>query len=186
MVAFCQHLGIDQNALCSKWNSAWARPGSWSSPMATPKPIRVAQLPIGPPTSNSEARKRHFGRAPGANKTWGHFVSTLCEDIFEELKAEFEPLTKLTRRSRRMMQRSRLRKKKDGRGHRHLDEGTMWSARSWRTLMRAEGEVFDKEFYVQFGKCFELGIHEDSTNRVKIAEHLRYHTPEVVIVRWCA
>merc|ERR1712224_1015476 len=33
-----------------------------------------------------------------------------------------------------------------------------------------------KKFYEQFGKCLKLGIHEDSTNRQKIAELLRYHT----------
>merc|ERR1712166_1456717 len=27
-----------------------------------------------------------------------------------------------------------------------------------------------KKFYEQFGKCLKLGVHEDSTNRVKIAE----------------
>eukprot|EP01017_Pseudomicrothorax_dubius_P001923 TRINITY_DN0_c712_g1_i9.p1 TRINITY_DN0_c712_g1~~TRINITY_DN0_c712_g1_i9.p1 ORF type:complete len:568 (-),score=255.80 TRINITY_DN0_c712_g1_i9:87-1790(-) len=33
-----------------------------------------------------------------------------------------------------------------------------------------------KKFYEQFGKNLKLGIHEDSTNRAKIAEFLRYHT----------
>merc|ERR1712139_764983 len=33
-----------------------------------------------------------------------------------------------------------------------------------------------KKFYEQFGKCLKLGIHEDSTNRTKVAELLRYHT----------
>merc|ERR1711982_175082 len=33
-----------------------------------------------------------------------------------------------------------------------------------------------KKFYEQFGKCMKLGIHEDSTNRTKIAELMRYHT----------
>ena len=34
----------------------------------------------------------------------------------------------------------------------------------------------DKKFYEQFGKCLKLGIHEDSTNRAKIAELLRFNT----------
>merc|ERR1719468_1278799 len=33
-----------------------------------------------------------------------------------------------------------------------------------------------KKFYEQFGKCLKLGVHEDSTNRTKIAELLRFHT----------
>jgi len=33
-----------------------------------------------------------------------------------------------------------------------------------------------KKFYEQFGKNLKLGIHEDSTNRKKIADLLRYHT----------
>merc|ERR1719183_2413464 len=33
-----------------------------------------------------------------------------------------------------------------------------------------------KKFYEQFGKCLKLGVHEDSTNRTKIAELMRYHS----------
>merc|ERR1719217_1675033 len=33
-----------------------------------------------------------------------------------------------------------------------------------------------KKFYEQFGKNLKLGIHEDSTNRTKVAELMRYHT----------
>ncbi|CAK0869261.1 unnamed protein product, partial [Prorocentrum cordatum] len=33
-----------------------------------------------------------------------------------------------------------------------------------------------KKFHEQFGKCLKLGVHEDSTNRTKVAELMRYHT----------
>merc|ERR1712238_18168 len=33
-----------------------------------------------------------------------------------------------------------------------------------------------KKFYEQFGKNLKLGIHEDSTNRTKVAELMRYHS----------
>jgi len=33
-----------------------------------------------------------------------------------------------------------------------------------------------KKFYEQFGKNLKLGVHEDSTNRTKISELLRFHT----------
>merc|ERR1711916_134186 len=32
------------------------------------------------------------------------------------------------------------------------------------------------KFYEQFGKCLKLGVHEDSTNRTKVAELLRFNT----------
>jgi molecular chaperone HtpG len=35
-----------------------------------------------------------------------------------------------------------------------------------------------KKFYEQFGKNLKLGIHEDSTNRKKLSEYLRYHSSQ--------
>jgi molecular chaperone HtpG len=40
----------------------------------------------------------------------------------------------------------------------------------------AENDEDYKKFYEQFSKNLKLGIHEDSNNRNKIAELLRYHT----------
>jgi len=40
----------------------------------------------------------------------------------------------------------------------------------------AEDKDNYKKFYEQFGKNLKLGIHEDSTNRKKLAEFLRYHS----------
>ena len=40
----------------------------------------------------------------------------------------------------------------------------------------AENDEDYKKFYEQFSKNLKLGIHEDSTNRTKIAELLRFHT----------
>jgi len=39
-----------------------------------------------------------------------------------------------------------------------------------------EDKDMGKKFYEQFSKNMKLGIHEDSTNRKKISELLRYHT----------
>merc|ERR1712150_308769 len=53
-----------------------------------------------------------------------------------------------------------------------------------KNLVKKCMELFDdivedkdnyKKFYEQFGKNLKLGIHEDSTNRKKIAGHLRYN-----------
>jgi len=40
----------------------------------------------------------------------------------------------------------------------------------------AEDKENMKKFYEQFGKNLKLGIHEDSQNRKKLSEYLRYHT----------
>ncbi|KAI0984219.1 hypothetical protein GJ496_003653 [Pomphorhynchus laevis] len=40
----------------------------------------------------------------------------------------------------------------------------------------ADGKENYNKFYSQFGRNIKLGIHEDSTNRKKLSEFLRYHT----------
>lgn len=40
----------------------------------------------------------------------------------------------------------------------------------------AENAEDYKKFYEQFGKNLKLGIHEDNTNRNKLADFLRWHT----------
>ena len=42
----------------------------------------------------------------------------------------------------------------------------------------AEDEESYKKFYEAFGKNLKLGIHEDSTNRKKLADLLRFHTSQ--------
>ena len=56
-----------------------------------------------------------------------------------------------------------------------------------KNLVKKCMELFDsiaedkdnyKKFYEQFGKNMKLGIHEDSTNRKKLSEFLRYHSSQ--------
>ena len=43
-------------------------------------------------------------------------------------------------------------------------------------MVRQYSSQEDVGFGARFGKCLKLGVHEDSTNRTKVAELLRYHT----------
>ncbi|CAE7608257.1 HSP90 [Symbiodinium pilosum] len=46
----------------------------------------------------------------------------------------------------------------------------------WLNFVKGSTMAPARKFYEQFGKCLKLGVHEDSTNRTKVAELLRYHT----------
>ena len=50
----------------------------------------------------------------------------------------------------------------------------LWASvmRSWRFAEIAEKEDVHKKSHEQFGKCIKLGVHEESTNRVMVAELL--------------